>query len=415
MTTNKNTSKLTYSIASLVIAAILYVLFLLNINGFLMMLLWAMLFVLPVACIIKSEGRKELIILYVNFLLSTLTWGFFYAVHTEPETYLYAFIPTCIFWKEAMGRQSDGSLFAAEMLTSVLMLFSTYKSWNLSEYILTFLFICFSYKFIARLVGCNLTLIIFSLSFYALRIANYYFAGFRYNFIGIQDILEIKTFLGVAKGYHFLFGMFVPVLLIYVLIRLISLLLIRKEKPPLPNRKWLSCGVCSCILFLILGFSTKTDTETGQSFNMTTLTSLSASITNQIKLKLMQPDMSRKEELDNFASDSATNDMPNIILILGESIADTANTFNVSYDDDPFEIFEKIDTGCNDVIKGDFSVTCYGGGTSVSEWKAITGLDSLKLGINSSPMFLAKGAYSYVNDDLYELPLPCGVSYGNGI
>lgn len=106
MTRNKNTSKLAYSIASLVIAAILYILFLLNINGFLMMLLWAMLFVLPVACIIKSKGRKELIILYVNFLLSTLTWGFFYAVHTEPETYLYAFIPTCIFWKEAIDRKS---------------------------------------------------------------------------------------------------------------------------------------------------------------------------------------------------------------------------------------------------------------------------------------------------------------------
>ena len=85
--------------------------------------------------------------------------------------------------------------------------------------------------------------------------------------------------------------------------------------------------------------------------------------------------ISLKNEYENLAEDNMEVN-PNVILIMNESYADLSNLPNVTYSENPMEIINNIESTEENLIRGNMISPVIGGGTSLPEFEALTGLTS---------------------------------------
>lgn len=253
----------------------------------------------------------------------------------------------------------------------------------------------------------KLSLIFGILFFMILSTANYYTYLFRGNEMTPADILAFRTAMSVAGNYEFQFGknVILPwgIAIIFVVLSL-----------GIPEynwkRKWLPRVVSVIIFAGLLGnffsvsegyysiswenYGTKTN---GYLFNF---------VLQLQEMNVEEPENYSVEEINNlseslqkkYSSSETDKKMPDIIMIMDEAFSDLSilgTELSTNQEVTPF-----INSLAENTVKGYMAVSVIGGGTSTSEYEALTGNTHLFLENTSSSyqQYVREGSYSVVSD-----------------
>lgn len=377
-----------------------------QISGMVLIIDIMLLISLPILDIRKAVDRRGKIVLYLNCLFAFFLWCFIYVSDPVFSRFLIMILAASYYSVGRLRKESASYDITANMCTFMVMLFMrTAPETNLVlVYIIHFSFFYLIVKgldyVLPKFVAYPATLI----PVLFLKIVNYYFFKYRFSYLGINDFLQLPTFLTIADNYCFTINEYTVVLLIVSVITLLLLFLLQKKNgiKERTRRKGIAFMAESIIPFVILGVhGNYTSRSMGQIVYQSEAEAFSQSVIDTLMFKLAWVDVDKeKAKLSGIESDEDTEVKPNIIVVLGESIADTMSTYDVSYSEDPFTVFRDI--APSDSVKGELKVNVLGGGTAISEWEIMTGLSVESIGGAISPFSFLKTDHSFTSDPLYD-------------
>lgn len=239
---------------------------------------------------------------------------------------------------------------------------------------------------------------------FLLRIANHYFFMYRCSVLGVQDILGVGTLLKVADGYRFKPDSFTHFVTACYVVIMLSFAFMPDLMPfqlkPIYRRYAALLAVASFILFGIHGYIYPPDLKKNE--KLLDMEALSVSVIDQVRFMVSRGDMDGLQRIrDRYPGLPACHDVqPSILLVQCESFADPEEVFGLDYERDPLAAFRSVHG--KDVCKGNIRVNTFGGGTSVTEWEVLNGLDSSVLGLARSPFLSIGRSRTLLDDGFYD-------------
>lgn len=228
---------------------------------------------------------------------------------------------------------------------------------------------------------------------------NYSVRSFRGVSITLSDIYSIKTALNVASGLKLTVeSNFIVATCLFILFAIIILKLIRfkdknERRPTIAKNITIVLGVIGLVAICMPDYFTKdvqlwninsAYAESGAGLTLVRM----AKDFKVSKPKKYNADESRKileQYEDDVDSVEDTSDLPNVLVIMNESFADLAMSYNMDLSDDPLEFYHELITRDN-VVNGVMHSSQFGGGTANVEYEFIT---------QNATAFLPLGAMPY--------------------
>ena len=244
-------------------------------------------------------------------------------------------------------------------------------------------------SFKASIIGINIISVVFGLVYY-------YVIKFRGTAVLAVDIFSATTAANVAGNYNYRmsYRCYLFVILTYVL----SIYVLRLDRHNLFNGKKRLISVGIAILAVVCGFS---------------LFIQSSRFDNSLKIKMFKPQESYRKYGDyltfthsiryikghkpeGYSEDKVeqisaqypgikgNGKKPNIIMIMNEALADFSSISDIETNEDYMPFIHGL---TENTVKGDLFVSIFGGGTSKTEYEALT---------SNSMAFMPKGSTPYV-------------------
>lgn len=255
--------------------------------------------------------------------------------------------------------------------------------------ILVLIIFAITNSFKASIIGINIISVVFGLVYY-------YVIKFRGTAVLAVDIFSATTAANVAGNYNYRmsYRCYLFVILTYVL----SIYVLKLDRHNLfkGKKKLISVGIA--ILAAVCGFS---------------LFIQSSRFDDSLKIKMFKPQESYKKYGDyltfthsiryikghkpeGYSEDKVeqisaqypgikgNGKKPNIIMIMNEALADFSSISNIETNEDYMPFIHGL---TENTVKGDLFVSIFGGGTSKTEYEALT---------SNSMAFMPKGSTPYV-------------------
>lgn len=244
-------------------------------------------------------------------------------------------------------------------------------------------------SFKASIIGINIISVVFGLVYY-------YVIKFRGTAVLAVDIFSATTAANVAGNYNYRmsYRCYLFVILTYVL----SIYVLKLDRHNLFNGKKRLISVGIAILAVVCGFS---------------LFIQSSRFDNSLKIKMFKPQESYRKYGDyltfthsiryikghkpeGYSEDKVeqisaqypgikgNGKKPNIIMIMNEALADFSSISDIETNEDYMPFIHGL---TENTVKGDLFVSIFGGGTSKTEYEALT---------SNSMAFMPKGSTPYV-------------------
>lgn len=244
-------------------------------------------------------------------------------------------------------------------------------------------------SFKASIIGINIISVVFGLVYY-------YVIKFRGTAVLAVDIFSATTAANVAGNYNYRmsYRCYLFVILTYVL----SIYVLKSDRHNLFNGKKRLISVGIAILAVVCGFS---------------LFIQSSRFDNSLKIKMFKPQESYRKYGDyltfthsiryikghkpeGYSEDKVeqisaqypgikgNGKKPNIIMIMNEALADFSSISDIETNEDYMPFIHGL---TENTVKGDLFVSIFGGGTSKTEYEALT---------SNSMAFMPKGSTPYV-------------------
>ena len=254
-------------------------------------------------------------------------------------------------------------------------------------------------SFKASIIGINIISVVFGLVYY-------YVIKFRGTAVLAVDIFSATTAANVAGNYNYRmsYRCYLFVILTYVL----SIYVLKLDRHNLFNGKKRLISVGIAILAVVCGFS---------------LFIQSSRFDNSLKIKMFKPQESYRKYGDyltfthsiryikghkpeGYSEDKVeqisaqypgikgNGKKPNIIMIMNEALADFSSISDIETNEDYMPFIHGL---TENTVKGDLFVSIFGGGTSKTEYEALT---------SNSMAFMPKGStpyVTYINRKTYSL------------
>ncbi len=229
---------------------------------------------------------------------------------------------------------------------------------------------------------------------------NHYTIQFRGTVILPSDIYSIGTAANVAENYKidFDFSMLLY-MTVFIFILIVAVKSNNTYKSPVKVRVCMGvAAICALLPFIILsvniryryklGVEVMQDMQTERSHSLGFLLNFSENIRYAA---LMKPEGYSKKKVNNlldqakgYANDGSVTKPDNIIIIMNESLAELKNISDFETDTEYLPNFYRAAESKNSKI-GQCVVSVYGGGTSCSEFEALTGCSMCFLGSGLAP------------------------------
>lgn len=244
-------------------------------------------------------------------------------------------------------------------------------------------------SFKASIIGINIISVVFGLVYY-------YVIKFRGTAVLAVDIFSVTTAANVAGNYNYRmsYRCYLFVILTYVL----SIYVLKLDRHNLFKEKKRLISVGIAILAVVCGFS---------------LFIQSSRFDNSLKIKMFKPQESYRKYGDyltfthsiryikghkpeGYSEDKVeqisaqypgikgNGKKPNIIMIMNEALADFSSISDIETNEDYMPFIHGL---TENTVKGDLFVSIFGGGTSKTEYEALT---------SNSMAFMPKGSTPYV-------------------
>ena len=244
-------------------------------------------------------------------------------------------------------------------------------------------------SFKASIIGINIISVVFGLVYY-------YVIKFRGTAVLAVDIFSATTAANVAGNYNYRmsYRCYLFVILTYVL----SIYVLKLDRHNLFKEKKRLISVGIAILAVVCGFS---------------LFIQSSRFDNSLKIKMFKPQESYRKYGDyltfthsiryikghkpeGYSEDKVeqisaqypgikgNGKKPNIIMIMNEALADFSSISDIETNEDYMPFIHGL---TENTVKGDLFVSIFGGGTSKTEYEALT---------SNSMAFMPKGSTPYV-------------------
>lgn len=250
----------------------------------------------------------------------------------------------------------------------------------------------------------KLALILGTLVLLVLSTANYYTYTFRGNEMVPSDILALRTAMNVAGNYEFHFGGNVVIPWILFLILIFVCIFIPEYRW---KSKWKPRIISICLLAVLVGcfeYVTKDNYSVSWKDYGTRTNGFIFNFVLQIKeMYVEKPEGYTVKEIDALSEDlqakvEQKTNKPDIIVIMDESFSDLS-VLGIEPSTNQ-EVTPFIDSLQENTVKGQMAVSVIGGGTSLSEYEAITGNTHLFLQNTSSSyqQYVNQESYSVVAD-----------------
>ena len=236
------------------------------------------------------------------------------------------------------------------------------------------------------------------------RAANMYFSAQRFSYISIMDIFALPTFFNVAGQYKFTWNTVDTILLIIFIISFLPFLLMENYRMAKRIQWGLVTGVLSLSIFMGIGYKTKLKWENPLERGIYFLDYLAMSAVEQVRFLLDTPNIEEQKALVYAnPSDEKPEVQPNIITVMCESYCDVVTIRDLTVSEDPLTPLWEFAEQSSNATAGNVMVNTIGGGTSVSEWEYLTGLNHSLLSESRIPFFTdCKRNYTFTADPLYE-------------
>lgn len=236
------------------------------------------------------------------------------------------------------------------------------------------------------------------------RAANMYFSAQRYSYISIMDVFALPTFFNVAGQYRFTWNGVDTVLLILFIVSILPFLFMSNYRMTHRLRWGLAAGVMSITVFFGIGYKTKLKWENPLERGIYFLDYLAMSAVEQVRFLLDTPDVEEQKVLVNaYSPDEKPEVQPNIITVMCESYCDVVDIRDLTVSEDPLTPLWEFAEESPNTTAGSVMVNTIGGGTSVSEWEYLTGLNHSLLSESRIPFFTdCEKNYTFTADPLYE-------------
>lgn len=236
-----------------------------------------------------------------------------------------------------------------------------------------------------------------------LRTLNFYYGTYRYAAIGILDIFSIPTFLTIAEQYQFQPN---RTILLYLGICIVCLILMLcTENFKIKGIRFFRIGtlVLSSILFLMIGERAYQDWQNPKERSMYFFDAFAMSAVEQLNTILDCPDRESQEtRVHAFAEDIPNPEdiQPNIITVMSESYADLVKILDLDVNEDPLAGLYAMDN--DHTAHGFVHVNTVGGGTSISEWEYLTGLNCVDFSVYRVPFIMdMQKNYAFTSSLMY--------------
>jgi len=255
--------------------------------------------------------------------------------------------------------------------------------------ILVLIIFAITNSFKGAIIGINIISVVFGLVYY-------YVIKFRGTAVLAVDIFSATTAANVAGNYNYRmsYRCYLFVILTYVL----SIYVLKLDRHNLFNGKKRLISVGIAILAVVCGFS---------------LFIQSSRFDNSLKIKMFKPQESYRKYGDyltfthsiryikghkpeGYSEDKVeqisaqypgikgNGKKPNIIMIMNEALADFSSISDIETNEDYMPFIHGL---TENTVKGDLFVSIFGGGTSKTEYEALT---------SNSMAFMPKGSTPYV-------------------
>ena len=261
------------------------------------------------------------------------------------------------------------------------------------------LFVCLYFILYGLTNGTKTSCLVILICDFLFGIINYTVRSFRGVSITLSDIYSIRTALNVADGLKLsINGNFVTAVCLFILFMFIIIKVIHfkdkyERKPTIAKNVTIVLGVIGLVAICAPDYFTKdvqlwninnayADSGAGltlirmaKEFNVSKPKKYSADETKKILAKY-------EDDVDSVED---TSDLPNVLVIMNESFADLAMSYNMELSDDPLEFYHELITRDN-VVSGVMHSSQFGGGTANVEYECIT---------QNATAFLPSGAMPY--------------------
>lgn len=353
------------------------------------------------------EHRKEIGNSYLiqNIIADALL--LFYMVGGYPAGVLLMYSCTLINGYCTIKQRKESSIVLAAYVSQIIidLFVEPNVYWTIPYSLLIILYSLFSIGFFASLFNYKVAVILHFLFQIILRVGNVYYTKLRFATISIMDIFAIPTFLSIAGEYNYKPDKDVVSYLIICVICIIPLLLIKNYKLNRFRMTKVVTGIMSIVMFFSIGARANYIWQNSEVRDIYFLDAFTLSAVEQVKIMFDSPN---KEEqaarMDSCKSDVVKEDQiqPNIITIMNESYADVVKILGLDVNEDPLEGFYKLDDGIH-TASGSVHVMTAGGGTSISEWEYLTGLNCGDFSVLRIPFATDVNCnYAFTADPLYD-------------
>ena len=352
------------------------------------------------------EKRKETD--GISYVMQNIVTDFlflFYMISGYPAgiTLAYLAVLICAYstWKQ---NKVCAVYLAAAVSQLVMVIFVDPENfWNLEYSLLITVYnlsaiLCFTSFFNYR------TAVIIHFAFHLfLRIANIYYAKYRFATISIMDIFSLPTFFSIAGDYDFTPSKDMIIYIIICIILTVPLLLIKNFK--LNTRKILKpiFLICLISMFFVVGEQAYRNWQNVENRNIYFFDAFALSAVEQVNIILDCPDKASQEvKIQEFQADKFKENeiKPHIITIMSESYADIVKALDLEVEKNPLQDMYDLDGTYSET--GTVRVNTVGGGTSVSEWGYLTGLNCADFSVLRIPYATDVNTnYSFTADPLY--------------
>lgn len=333
---------------------------------------------------ISTDQRKESGWSYVIQSFYTIIFNLFFLISGYPAGYFLMYLGSLVCLHSILFKKQYISILLAIYASFVIMMlfFDGEMYWTVSYCLLFGLFGLFTLLFLTSILGFKISAVSYLGLMAILRIANLFYMAYRYSTIGITDLLMLPSFLDLVTTYKIKPNSGLDIYYIICVLVILPFFFMTSFKTKdlfasCKQYKWIRLIIpaCSCILLYTIGYRAQdinksVDEKTGTFFDLFAL-----SIVEQIDiLTYHAPDSLEMNQLANMESDLPGDEIhPHIITIMSESYSDVSEILKLDINENPLSGFYALENEHTEI--GEAEVNVFGGGTSVSEWEYLTGLD----------------------------------------
>ena len=354
------------------------------------------------------EKRKEFGLSFVisNIITDILILFYMASGYPAAQLLMYSLVLFTVYF--TYKKRPEISLIQAAYISQIIIviLVNSDTYWTVSYSLLIILYGLFSLAFFTSIFNYKTAVILYFGFQVILRVANIYYSGLRFAKLGIMDIFAIPTFLTIAGEYDYTPDPNTVLYLIICLCCTVPLLLVKNYRLNKYIKTKVITGVLSLAFFFGIGFRAdyiwKNEDRDGRAVYYLDTFALSA--VEQARILLHTPSKELQiTTLQNFDSDSYKEDEihPHIITIMSESYADIVKILELDVNEDPLHDFYQLENNKNCQV-GEVHVMTAGGGTSISEWEYLTGLNCANYSVMRIPFATdVNKNYAFTADSLY--------------